>query len=93
MTATAHAGNWREAGACLDADPDLFFPISVTGLGLDQIDQARDICARCDVQRRCLEYSLTTRQMHGIWGGTTPDERRVILRRRTRTERPFAQAS
>ncbi|MGH8931930.1 MAG: WhiB family transcriptional regulator, partial [Egibacteraceae bacterium] len=33
--------DWRFDAACLDADPELFFPIGTTGLALDQIARAK----------------------------------------------------
>jgi WhiB family redox-sensing transcriptional regulator len=75
MPVREHAGNWRAAGACLRADPDLFFPISPAGPGLAQIARAKAICATCQVRRRCLEFALDNGPIDGIWGGTTPEER------------------
>jgi WhiB family transcriptional regulator, redox-sensing transcriptional regulator len=82
MTATEHATEWRSAGACLSADPDLFFPISTTGTGDAQVRKAQRICARCEVQRECLEFALNTGETYGVWGGTTPEERRRVRRRK-----------
>ena len=93
MTAAAYALDWREAGACLDADPDLFFPVSQTGLTLGQIEMARAICAGCQVRTACLRFALDAKETHGIWGGTTPEERRREMRRRTRTTRRLRRAS
>lgn len=39
-------------------------------------------CDTCSVEQECLEYALTLRINDGIWGGTTNDERRVIIRER-----------
>ena len=72
MTATGSAANWRSAGACLSADPDLFFPISSAGPGERQIAQAKMICAGCQVRQECLDFALAHDQVYGIWGGTTP---------------------
>lgn len=83
MTATEYHTDWRRAGACLTADPDMFFPVSPTGLGLEQVSAARQVCGRCEVRQQCLDHALSTRQVYGIWGGTTPDERLAMLRRRT----------
>jgi WhiB family transcriptional regulator, redox-sensing transcriptional regulator len=69
--------NWRAAAACRFADPDLFFPLSDSGKGLDQAAQAKAICAGCRVRRQCLTFALRTRQVHGIWGGLTERERYV----------------
>lgn len=70
--------NWREDVACRDADPDLFFPIGMTGAALRQMEQAKRICRACPVRIQCLGWALENRVTEGVWGGTTPDERRVI---------------
>ncbi len=75
MTATGTATNWRARGACLTADPDLFFPISAKGPAEQQIMRAKMICAGCSVRRECLEFALAHDLVYGIWGGTTPDDR------------------
>jgi len=69
--------NWRAAAACRSADPDLFFPVSDYGKGLDQVAAAKAICTGCRVRRQCLAFALRTRQVHGIWGGLTERERHV----------------
>jgi WhiB family redox-sensing transcriptional regulator len=84
MTATGNAANWRSAGACRSADPDLFFPISSAGPGERQIARAKMICAGCQVQRECLEFALVHGQVYGIWGGTTPEDRQRDRRRKRR---------
>jgi WhiB family transcriptional regulator, redox-sensing transcriptional regulator len=76
--------NWREDAACLRADPDLFFPIAWIGPALDQIDQAKRICAACPVRRPCLAWALDQGAVSGIWGGTSEAERRAIRQATTR---------
>ena len=73
---------WMANAACRDTDPDLFFPNGTTGLAADQIENAKAICRGCIAQLACLEYALNTREENGIWGGTTEEERRKILRSR-----------
>lgn len=69
---------WAFRGACIDSDPELFFPIG-TGEGtLRQVAKAKSVCARCVVLRDCLGYALRTGQDAGVWGGTTAEERRAI---------------
>ena len=41
--------------------------------------RAKAICADCAVQRDCFDYAMTIRELHGIWGGLTEAERRMIL--------------
>ena len=76
---------WRSAAACRSADPELFFPISASGPAREQAAEAKAICAICRVRRECLTFALRTGQHHGIWGGTTEDER-AASRRRTASE-------
>jgi WhiB family transcriptional regulator, redox-sensing transcriptional regulator len=84
MTVTGSAMSWQTAGACLSADPDLFFPISASGPAERQIARAKTICAGCRVRSECLEFAMTHDQVHGIWGGTTPDDRQRERRRKRR---------
>jgi WhiB family redox-sensing transcriptional regulator len=69
---------WDEDAACRDADPNLFFPIGTTGAALGQMEEAKRICRRCPEQIQCLAWALEQGVADGVWGGTTPDERRVI---------------
>ena len=84
MTAIGSAANWRSAGACLSADPDLFFPISTQGPGEKQIARAKRICAGCRVSQECREFAQTHELTYGIWGGTTPEDRQRERRRKRR---------
>lgn len=76
--------DWRGRAACIDEDPELFFPIGTTGPAIEQANAAKRVCARCEVRESCLEFALETRQDAGVWGGLTEDERRVLRRRRRR---------
>jgi WhiB family redox-sensing transcriptional regulator len=78
---------WREHAACLESDPELFFPVGNTGPALDQIDRAKGVCANCEVTEMCLEYALSTGQDCGVWGGLSEDERRALKRRAARMRR------
>jgi len=52
---------------CRSMNPELFFPVSASGPSLDQVTQAKAICARCPVRQQCLAFALDTRQDHGVW--------------------------
>lgn len=91
MISTGYGTEWRSLGACVTADPDLFFPISSAGPALHQISQAKAVCAGCRVQRECLSFALETHQVHGVWGGKSAEERQ-LLRSRPRTAKPVRAA-
>ncbi len=37
------------------------------------------LCHTCDVQGACLAWALEVGDCYGVWGGTTPRERRAML--------------
>jgi WhiB family redox-sensing transcriptional regulator len=76
--------DWRHLAACLDEDPELFFPVGDTGPALLQVVEAKAVCASCPVRVECLTWALETGQNYGIWGGYTEDERRELKRRNAR---------
>ncbi len=80
-TTTLTITTWRELAACRDSQPSLFFPIGSTGLAIDQITAAKQICATCSVQEDCLQYALESNQESGVWGGYAEDERRRLRKR------------
>jgi WhiB family redox-sensing transcriptional regulator len=76
--------DWRHRAACRDEDPELFFPIGNSGPALLQIEDAKDVCRRCDVIDQCLQWALESGQDVGVWGGMSEDERRALKRRAKR---------
>jgi WhiB family redox-sensing transcriptional regulator len=34
------------------------------------------VCGECPIRRACLDWALETEQKFGVWGGTTPKQRR-----------------
>jgi WhiB family redox-sensing transcriptional regulator len=72
--------DWQETAACRSAEPDLFFPVSASAHNLSQVAAAKAICDRCVARAQCLAYALSTRQVHGIWGGMTEEERYPLLK-------------
>ena len=69
--------NWMAEGNCASREPSTFFPSDGVG-----VEVARRICSDCPVQEPCLEYALTNRIDHGVWGGCSERERRRIIKRR-----------
>jgi WhiB family redox-sensing transcriptional regulator len=78
---------WRNRAACLDEDPELFFPTGNTGPALVQIEAAKLICHRCEVIEPCLTWAIEFGQDAGVWGGLTAEERRTLKRRTARARR------
>lgn len=79
--------DWRNDAACLTEDPELFFPIGNTGPAVLQIEEAKAVCRRCEVQETCLKWALRSGQDFGVWGGASEDERRALKRRNRRMAR------
>jgi hypothetical protein len=64
---------WRELAACRGTDLQVFFPRRGESAG-----PARQVCAACPVRQACLDYAITNRIVHGVWGGLTERERRAL---------------
>lgn len=80
--------DWRNRAACLEKDPELFFPVGNTGPALLQIEEAKSVCRRCPVVDTCLQWALESGQDAGVWGGgMSEDERRALKRRAARARR------
>ena len=75
---------WRNHAACLDEDPELFFPVGNTGPAVGQIQEAKLICHRCEVVESCLTWAIQHGQDAGVWGGMSAEERRSLKRRTAR---------
>lgn len=72
---------WREHAACLDFPAVLFFGFDETEAPAEKRmreDQAKTVCVECRVRQECLDYALSARESHGIWGGMTDVERRRL---------------
>ena len=89
MAATEVRPDWCSLAACQSADPEIFFPISSLGAGAREVARAKAVCGQCQVQAQCLSYALASRQVHGVWGGTT-DEERQLLRDRNEAQKASA---
>jgi hypothetical protein len=65
---------WRVRGVCQSVDPEVFFPAPS-----EPADAAVALCRTCEVQGACLAWALEVGDCHGVWGATTPRERRAML--------------
>ncbi|HPB45000.1 MAG: WhiB family transcriptional regulator [Microthrixaceae bacterium] len=69
--------SWMSQGNCSHRDPAMFFPSDGVG-----VEIARKACQGCPVIAECLEYAISERIDHGVWGGCSERERRRIIRAR-----------
>jgi len=81
---------WRDKAACLDQDPDLFFPIGSSDQAYEQMTVAKRICLCCEALAPCLEWALESGQEAGVCGGLTETERLSLKRRNARKVRKTA---
>jgi WhiB family redox-sensing transcriptional regulator len=79
-------------GLCSDSNDDRWYPDgSSFGSKTGYIEYARAACLGCAVRNECLELALRIEARapggpHGVWGGTTPQERREMIAHRRREE-------
>jgi WhiB family redox-sensing transcriptional regulator len=60
---------WRSRAACLDENPELFFPIGNADPAFHQVKRAKVVCRRCEVVDTCLRWAMQSHQDDGVWGG------------------------
>ena len=74
--------DWRIRAACRGPRTEVFYP-PVTGERRDEKllreHMAKAICDLCAVRGQCLKFALQRGEAHGIWGGTSGAERRVLI--------------
>lgn len=70
------APSWMAHAACVDSDPNVFFPHRRDGIAA-----AVAICDRCPVRAECLAYAIERPSLTGVWGGTAATARAVIRAR------------
>jgi len=75
MSELSSRSSWWGLASCQGVNPDLFFPASE-----QDATPALEICASCPVREVCLEHALTSEEREGIWGATTPRQRREMRR-------------
>lgn len=73
--------DWRLQSACLESDPDIFFPEDADNEA-DRVQRemaARKTCASCDVRMMCLDFALRNGDESGIFAGLDAEERRLLI--------------
>ena len=73
---------WQVRASCRGPQAAIFFPPSHFERKEDKEARerrAKTICQSCPVRKPCLEYALTIKEPHGIWGGLNEMERKPLL--------------
>jgi WhiB family redox-sensing transcriptional regulator len=70
--------------ACKDVDPEMFYNEEGARGRRRTLreNDAKAVCGACVVKSECLLYAITTAEPHGVWGGSTEDERRRLRDRK-----------
>lgn len=69
--------NAKSIPPCMGSDPDAWFPALNQGRTKELVN-VRKLCMSCPVQKECLTYAVANPDLQGIWGGSSPRERRLI---------------
>jgi len=69
-----------DEGACINKDPEIFFPTKVRQTG-----EAKKVCSTCDVRLKCLAWIMATERdadkRYGTYGGMDPVERKELFQK------------
>jgi len=75
---------WQERAACRGPLGAVFFPPPFSERKREKVAReakAKNICEACPVLDECRYYALSIREQHGVWGGLSEQERRILLDR------------
>ena len=82
MSAQRVDDDWQLRSACRGPQSAIFFPPAAFERKADKIQreaQAKETCRTCPAKRPCLDYAVSIREQHGIWGGLNEAERKNLL--------------
>jgi WhiB family redox-sensing transcriptional regulator len=77
--------SWQLKAACRGPQATVFFPPPHAERKEERQERehaAKAICNSCSVRRACLDYAISIREPHGIWGGLNEAERKQLIDRR-----------
>lgn len=66
---------WEEHALCRGEHIDIFFE------HWNYEQRAKSVCNGCVVQEQCLLFAVQNGYWEGIWGGMTPEERKIWARK------------
>lgn len=65
---------WQLETNCNLENSELFFSVLAS-----KVAKAKALCNECPVANKCLEFALEEEIEFGIFGGTTPEERKQLV--------------
>lgn len=69
---------WMQQAACTGLT-DLFYAEESDGDTTAVVAEAKNICNNyCPVKKECLDFAMATNEQFGVWGGTSPKDRRKL---------------
>lgn len=83
VAATMVDMTWQARAACRGPQARAFFPPAAGERRHERAEReqrAKAICSSCSVQTACLDYAVSIRERHGVWGGLSESERRAMLK-------------
>lgn len=67
--------SWKNKAACVGMPAEFFYPENSTIIS----KEAKQLCwEACPVREECLKFAIEVPEMHGMWGGLTPKQRRPL---------------
>ncbi len=82
MSAQRVDDDWQLRAACRGPQSAVFFPPGTFERKDERTSResrAKEICRTCPVKTPCLDYAVSIREPHGIWGGLNEAERKVLM--------------
>ena len=69
----------ERGGYLADIGKDNMFPVKARAVGFIYPRIDTEICRTCPSKKPCLDYAISIREPHGIWGGLNEAERKGLM--------------
>src|SRR5687768_7998698 len=81
--------HWRDDASCRNLADQHFDPWDSADNALQPTATAAQICGTCPVRLDCLIEAIANVEPYGTWGGLTWQQRKKLIRARTRVRCPI----
>jgi WhiB family redox-sensing transcriptional regulator len=70
---------WQKDANCKGADTEMFFmEFEEAAINHIKLREARKVCFDCTAKKECLDFAVVNNINYGVWGGSTPAQRKEI---------------